>query len=111
MIKTWTIGALIAISLLSACAKRPDAIAPAPVPADMYSGLSCAQASAEYQKVTAEVEAFSRKQSGAATGDAIGVFLVLVPVSTLTGSNVEGELATSKGKKLALEGRLAACRR
>lgn len=94
---------------LAACAKRPDAVAPAAMPAGMYSNMSCSQARQEYQKVSTEVEALSRKQAGAATGDAIGVFLVLVPVSSVTGSDVEGELATAKGRKLALEARLSRC--
>ena len=54
--------------------------------------------------------ALTQKQKNAVAGDAIGVFLVLVPVSSLTGNNVAGELATSKGKVNALEARLASCR-
>lgn len=34
----------------------------------------------------------------ARTGDAIDVSLILVPVSSLTGNDVAGELAANKGK-------------
>ncbi|PTW50551.1 MULTISPECIES: hypothetical protein [Rhodovulum] len=95
---------------VSACAKRPDAIAPAPMPAGMYDKMSCAKARDELMKVNAEVEELSRKQSGAATADAIGVFLILVPMSTLSGGDKAGDLAAAKGRKLALEARLENCR-
>lgn len=91
-----------------ACAKRPDAIAPVAL-GDAYSGSSCSQARADLLTEKANLEALSAAQNQAATGDAIGVFLVLVPVSTLTGSDKEGEIAASKGKILALERRLQRC--
>ena len=94
---------------LSACAPGPGAVAPAPTPANAYAGLTCNEARAENVRLTAEVETLSDKQKSAAVGDAIGVFLVLVPVSTLTGGNVQGDLATAKGQKLAIDARLTAC--
>jgi len=42
-------------------------------------------------------------------GDAVGVFLIGVPVSSLSGSDKEGLIATSKGKVTALETRLLRC--
>jgi hypothetical protein len=96
-------------SFLAACAPGPAAVAPASIPASVYATMNCNQARAAYASVTQEVEALSQKQRNAVAGDAIGVFLVLVPVSSLTGGNVEGNLATAKGKKLALEGQLASC--
>ncbi|EGG28357.1 hypothetical protein IMCC3088_312 [Aequoribacter fuscus] len=45
-----------------------------------------------------------KKQNNAATGDAVGVALVLLPVGSLFGSDVEGELAQAKGEVMALQG-------
>jgi hypothetical protein len=43
------------------------------------------------------------KQRGAADADAIGVFLVGVPIGGLAGGDVEGELSVAKGKVLSIE--------
>ena len=58
---------------------------------------------------TQQLAALEGKQKGAVAGDAIGVFLIGVPVSSLTGGDVSGHIATSKGKVLALEARVASC--
>jgi hypothetical protein len=42
-------------------------------------------------------------------GDAIGVFLIGVPVSSLSGGDKEGLIAAAKGKELALQNRLLGC--
>ena len=47
--------------------------------------------------------------AGAVTGDAVGVFLVGVPISSVTGGNKEGQIAASKGKVDALQARLLTC--
>lgn len=75
----------------------------------MYDGMSCAKARKTLIYVNAEIQELSRRQSGAATADAIGVFLTLVPVSTVTGGDRAGRIAAAKGRKLALEARLESC--
>ncbi|BAQ71178.1 hypothetical protein NHU_04055 [Rhodovulum sulfidophilum] len=75
----------------------------------MYDGMSCAKARKTLIDVNAEMQELSRRQSGAATADAIGVFLTLVPVSTVTGGDRAGRIAAAKGRKLALEARLESC--
>lgn len=105
-----TTAVILSALALSACAPGPNAVAPASMPANTYSDLTCQQAKAEHAKLTNEVAALSQKQKNAAAGDAIGVFLIAVPVSSLTGNDVQGELATAKGKLLAAEARLNACR-
>ncbi len=88
--------------------KAPDAIAPVSM-GNAYSGISCNNAKqmlvAEKQNLTA----LEVKQKNAVVGDAIGVFLIAVPVSSLTGNDVEGEIATAKGKVIALENRTMTC--
>lgn len=106
---TRTLPALIlATAALAACAKSPDAIAPVSM-AGAYENLSCAAANRTLLAERASLDALSAQQRNAATGDALGVFLIGLPVSSLTGSDKEGAIATAKGKILALEARLASC--
>lgn len=100
---------LLALLALSACAPGPNAIAPVPAPAGVYDRLSCSQARAQRQAIQAGVTQLETEQRAAATGDAIGVFLVLVPVSTITGGNKAGLLGTEKGKLQAIDARLMNC--
>lgn len=106
--KSALIAATAALSL-AACAKSPDAIAPVSM-GNAYAGLSCAEAAADLLAERAAYADIEAKQRGAVAGDAIGVFLVGVPVSSLTGGNVEGQIAAAKGKIMALDARLASCR-
>lgn len=71
--------------LVAGCAQRPDAIQPITMSSAAYDRLTCQEASAELGKVSASLSAHSDQQNNAATGDALGVFLVGVPVSSLTG--------------------------
>ena len=56
-----------------------------------------------------EIDALSSQQRSAVAGDAVGVFLIGVPMSSLTGGDKAGEIATAKGKMNALEARLLSC--
>jgi hypothetical protein len=100
---------LAAASLaLVACAQPPSAIAPVPM-TGLYDGLTCAAAQGALAQERQTLATLEQRQSNAAVQDAATVFLVLVPTSSLTGTNVAGDLAVSKGKVLALEARLAGC--
>ena len=94
---------------LAACAQGPGSIAPAAMPGGMYDAMSCQQASAERNRLAAELSALESRQRGAATADAVGVFLLFIPMGSLTGGDVSGEIATARGKALALDARLAGC--
>lgn len=93
---------------VTACAKRPDAIAPATIPMAAYSNLGCQQLAAEYTRERTALAALEKQQNSAASGDAFGVFLVGVPVSSLTGGDKEGQIAISKGQVVAIESNLRA---
>lgn len=96
---------LAALALaLAGCAKNPDAIAPITMPANAYAGLTCEQLAAEHQRSSAALAAVSEQQKQAATGDAVGVFLLGVPVSSLSGADKEGLVALHKGEIVAIEG-------
>ena len=100
---------LVAATTLAACAKMPDAITPAAMPAGAYDALTCAAAQVERAAITANLAALSSQQTSAATGDILSVFLLGIPVSGLAGSDKEGLLAVEKGKALAVAARLARC--
>lgn len=93
---------------VSACAKGPDSIAPVSMNG-AYDGISCSAANKMLTEERARYNALASKQKGAVAGDAIGVFLIGVPVSSLTGGDAEGQIAESKGKIIALETRLLSC--
>lgn len=99
---------LAAALTLAACAQSPSAIAPAPM-GNAFAATTCDSARAMAANERAVLASLSSAQKGAVVGDAIGVFLIGVPVSSLTGNDREGDIASSKGKLQALEARLASC--
>ena len=96
--------AAVVLLVLAGCAKNPDAIAPMAMPVNAYLGLSCEQLAAEHQRSSAALAAVEAQQRSAATGDAVGVFLIGVPVSSLSGADKEGLVAQHKGEIIAIEG-------
>jgi hypothetical protein len=100
-IKITTIS--LAFIAVTGCAKRPDAIVPVDIPLAAYSGLNCKGIAQETIAENNKLAALSKAQNSAATGDAVGVFLLGVPVSSVTGGDKEGMIAVSKGKVQALE--------
>lgn len=96
-------GIILSILAVSACAKRPDAIAPVDIPMAAYSGMSCKDLATESVKENTNLAALSKSQNSAATADAIGVFLIGAPMGSVTGGDKEGQVAVSKGKLQAIE--------
>lgn len=97
---------ILALSLIVfsvACAKRPDAIVPVDIPMAAYSNLNCQSLAHEYSREKSNLAVLSKQQNDAATGDAVGVFLIGVPASSTFGGNKEGQVAVSKGKINAIE--------
>ena len=94
--------------VLSGCAQQPASIAPVSL-GDAYNNVSCSKAKKLYNEEAAKVPALTAAQKEAVTGDAVGVFLLGVPVSSLSGADLEGEIATTKGKLIALGARLETC--
>ena len=93
---------------ISACAEQPSSIAPVPM-GDVYADVPCNKARELYQKETAKVPSLIAAQKDAVAGDAVGVLLIGVPVSSLSGADLEGEIAATKGKIVALAARLEVC--
>lgn len=99
----------LAMLALAACAKSPDAIAPVSM-GSAYASHDCAATDRDLNAERTTLAALEKQQRGAVAGDAVGVFLIGVPMSSLTGGDKAGDIATSKGKIAALEARAAICR-
>ena len=97
---------LAVLLALSSCAKRPDAIVPVDIPSAAYSNGTCQSLSQELVKEQSNLAAVSKQQNQAATGDALGVFLIGVPASSTFGGDKEGQVAVAKGKVNAIEAAL-----
>ena len=98
-----TLAAFAATAMLCACAKNPDSITPMAMPANAYSGLTCEQLTTEMTRSRSELTAAEASQRQAVTGDAVGVFLIGVPMGSLTGGDKEGIVAQKKGEVIAIE--------
>ncbi|SHL75477.1 hypothetical protein [Roseibium suaedae] len=101
--KSTFLCAAAAALVLSSCAKRPDAIVPVDIPMAAYTNLSCFEIEKNLAEERVTLARLSSEQNQAANGDAFGVFLVGVPVSSVTGGDKEGMVAASKGKVQAME--------
>ena len=102
------IVAALVLLPLAACAKRPDAIVPTEIPMAAYSNLDCGGLSKELQSEQGKLTALSKQQNNAANGDAFGVFLIGVPMSSVTGGNKEGDISVAKGKVLSIQNTMKA---
>lgn len=99
---------LALLAAVSGCAKRPAAIAPTVIPIEAYQSSSCSQIASDLAAERTSLGALEKEQNSAATGDAVGVFLVGVPVSSAIGGDQEGQISVAKGKVLAMESALKA---
>lgn len=109
MVRLLPLSLLLSGLLLAACAKAPGSVAPIPMPNGMFAQMSCEQTRAEHVAGTAALNTLERQQRNAATGDAISVFMLGLPASSLFGGDKSGDLGVAKGKMLALDARLATC--
>lgn len=100
--------AIATVALMAACAKSPGSIEPVSM-GNAFAAVPCTEAAARLAHERQNLAALEQAQKGAAAGDAIGVFLIGIPVSSLGGGDKAGEIAASKGKVLALESRLLTC--
>ncbi|WP_290995085.1 hypothetical protein [Hyphomicrobium sp.] len=97
---------LIAIAILApfacACAKSPDSISPAYVSEVGYQNWSCAQLGEESARLSTALASASVQQENARTADTVGVILIGLPVSSLSGDNIAPEIARLKGETEAV---------
>ncbi|PQO24858.1 hypothetical protein C2I36_00595 [Rhodobacteraceae bacterium WD3A24] len=97
MNKKLTVLSLALIASLSACASQPEDIAATDIGDGIYRNHSCEQLSERELHYQQQLEALSANQRSAATGDAWGVFLLGLPLSSMSGNDREAEIAVSRG--------------
>ncbi|WP_223228318.1 hypothetical protein [Roseovarius litoreus] len=95
--------ALVTIVGVSACAKQPDQIAAADIGNNEYRGYSCKQLAETEVKYQQALTNLSAQQKSAASGDAWGVFLLGLPISSMSGSDKETAIAVTKGHLQSIE--------
>ena len=90
------------VAMIAGCAKPPSRIAATAVSSSEYADLTCSQMVAELSDVSEKLDDVSRRQRNKVATDAATVFLVLIPVTSMSGDN-EAEVAKYKGEKDALQ--------
>ena len=86
-----------------ACATRANSVAPVAISSSDFSTLTCEQLRNDLQGARAREDALAKKQNNAALADAASVFLFLLPLGSVFGADVSGDLAQAKGEVIALE--------
>lgn len=91
-----------AIGVLSACAASPESISASYVSPISYNNFSCADLAGKSARVDSALVQASSLQEQAHGNDVVGVLLIGVPVSTLSGTNVAPQVASLKGQQEAI---------
>ena len=86
------------VLIIASCAKRPDEIAAVKMETAAYERMSCRSLATEEAKVTAELNSMSAAQNSAASSDALGVFLLGIPWSSMSGNDQEALISVAKGR-------------
>lgn len=92
----------VAAAGLAGCANRPESIHASFVPFERYIDLECAELDTRMIDARAELTRVSKLQDDKANGDAVGVFLLGVPFSKLSGDH-EADVARLKGEVAAID--------
>jgi hypothetical protein len=90
------------LALTAACATSPEDIAPAPVSEARYQDWTCAELTAEQARVGRDLAAATAKQEQTRSSDVAGVILLGLPLGSMSGDDVEPEIARLKGERDAL---------
>lgn len=97
MKKAFTLPVVLA-AFVAGCAKSPDSIAPAYVSAVTYKSWSCRDLADELSRLSSALATASTQQENARTNDTVGVLLIGLPVSSLSGDNIAPQIADLKGR-------------
>lgn len=96
------VGVLGLAVCLSACANRPASIKPSFVSHERFIALECPAIQERLVSARNDLARYSVLQEQKANNDAVGVFLVGVPFSKMSGDH-EADVARAKGEIEALE--------
>jgi len=86
----------------SGCAVAPEFIPPSYVSPFTYQNWSCEQLAEESHRLVSAYATAAARQQQAHTGDAVGVLLLGLPVSSMSGQNIAPEIGRLKGEHEAL---------
>lgn len=100
--KTKMAAVLITALTLAGCANRPETIRASFVSHEKYAELNCERLSDRLADTRTELVKYSKMQDSKANGDAVGVFLLGIPFSKLSGDH-EGDVARLKGEVEAID--------
>ena len=100
--KSMIVPILAVFTVFSACANRPESIHASYVSHEKFMHLNCTELDSAMTETRAELENYCKQQNSKANSDAVGVFLLGVPFSKLSG-DFEGEIARLKGQVEAIE--------
>lgn len=87
---------------LVACAKSLESISPSYVSDVGYSSWTCEQLGGESLRLHQALAQASTQQQGARRNDIVGVVLIGLPVSSLSGDNIAPEIGRLKGETEAV---------
>jgi len=90
------------VLLAGACAKSPESIQASYISEVSYQSWSCPQLGEESQRLSAALATASTQQERARGNDVVGVILIGLPVSSLSGDNIAPEIARLKGEQEAV---------
>ena len=93
---------------LSACAKSPEQISAVEIADTTYANANCKALVKQEIQQTQLLHALSADQRKAQDGDALGVFLLGLPLSSMSGADKETEIAVAKGRVNAIRRQQAA---
>ncbi|WP_299872871.1 hypothetical protein [uncultured Sulfitobacter sp.] len=94
---------LTALMVATACAKQPENIPAADIGPNPYLRFSCKNLAQEKLNLSQSLENLSAAQKSAASGDTVGVLLLGLPVSSMSGNDKETAIAVTKGRIQAAE--------
>jgi hypothetical protein len=95
--------AFMSVALIVGCAASPEDIKPQHVSDVQYRDWTCEQLSAERQRIVADLSTASARQEETSSGDVFGVFLLGLPLGSITGEDLEPQIAQLKGERDAID--------
>lgn len=96
------VGVVAVAAALGACAKSPESISASYVSEVGYQAWSCQQLSEETLRLSSAYATAAQQQEKARTNDVVGVILIGLPVSSMSGDNIAPEIARLKGEQEAV---------
>jgi len=94
--------AAIAAFAVAGCAKAPESISASYVSEVGYLNWTCEQLAMEVTRMSAAYSTAAQQQEKARTNDVVGVILIGLPVSSMSGDNIAPEIARLKGEQEAI---------